>query len=123
MNILESVAIKPFIPAKDFELSQRFYLDLGFNLDLISDEIDYFSHGSYRFLLHKFYTKEQVTNLMMNMLVSNLDDWWRHIEQQNIAQKYKIVCSPPVERTWGVRDFTIVDPTGILWRIGEDTSN
>jgi uncharacterized glyoxalase superfamily protein PhnB len=123
MPILESVEIKPFIPARDFELSQRFYLDLGFNLDLVSDEVDYFSHGSYMFLLYNFYAKEQANNLTMSMLVNNLDDWWNHIEQQNIAQKYQIICSPPVKRTWGIRDFTIVDPTGIVWRIAENINN
>ena len=28
---------------------------------------------------------------------------------------------PPDERPWGMRDFTIADPTGVLWRIAQNT--
>ena len=32
MEELESVEIKAFVPAKDFELSKKFYQDLGFTM-------------------------------------------------------------------------------------------
>jgi len=25
-----------------------------------------------------------------------------------------------VDRPWGMRDFVIIDPTGVLWRIGQN---
>jgi uncharacterized glyoxalase superfamily protein PhnB len=31
-------------------------------------------------------------------------------------------CAPvprPEDRPWGIRDFVVVDPTGVPWRIGQ----
>jgi len=25
----------------------------------------------------------------------------------------------PVDQPWGIRDFVLTDPTGVLWRIGQ----
>jgi uncharacterized glyoxalase superfamily protein PhnB len=27
---------------------------------------------------------------------------------------------PPEDRPWGMRDFVLVDPTGVLWRIAQN---
>jgi len=40
---------RPFVPAKDFQLSRQFYLDLGFNL-LLDSEVAIFGIGSTSFL-------------------------------------------------------------------------
>jgi uncharacterized glyoxalase superfamily protein PhnB len=31
-----------------------------------------------------------------------------------------VKAEPPADRPWGLRDFIIVDPTGVLWRIGQN---
>lgn len=39
------------------------------------------------------------------------------------SQVLRVGCfgrvNPPENRPWGIRDFTIDDPTGVLWRIGQ----
>jgi uncharacterized glyoxalase superfamily protein PhnB len=30
------------------------------------------------------------------------------------------MAQPPADRPWGMRDFVIVDPTGVLWRIAQN---
>ena len=37
MSTLKTIELKAFVPAKDFELSKRFYQDVGFTLALDSD--------------------------------------------------------------------------------------
>jgi uncharacterized glyoxalase superfamily protein PhnB len=59
---------------------------------------------------------------MMHLLVTDVDAWWRHVEARGIASKYNINAGPPEDRPWGIRDFTLVDPTGVLWRIGQNIS-
>jgi hypothetical protein len=41
--------IKAFVPAKDFELSKRFYADLGFELAWSSGDLAYFHGGGTSF--------------------------------------------------------------------------
>ena len=60
MSNMTAVEVKAFVPAKDFDLSKRFYEDLGFSLAWASDALAYFRHGNSAFLLQNFYNKEQV---------------------------------------------------------------
>ena len=122
MSELETVEIKAFMPARDFALSKQFYQDLGFELAWSSENMAYLHHGNCSFLLQDFYVREHADNFMMHLLVTDVDAWWRHVEARGIASKYNINAGPPEDRPWGIRDFTLVDPTGVLWRIGQNIS-
>ena len=122
MSELETVEIKAFVPARDFALSKQFYQDLGFELAWSSENMAYLHHGNCSFLLQGFYVREHADNFMMHLLVTDVDAWWRHVEAKGIASKYNVAAGPPEDRPWGIRDFTLVDPTGVLWRIGQDIS-
>jgi len=120
---LNTVEIKAYLPSKDFDLSRRFYTDLGFTEALLSDEMAYFHAGSCSFLLQRFYQQDHAENFMMHLLVEDVDAWWRHVEAQQLSQKYAVRAEPPEDRPWGIRDFIIVDPTSVLWRIGQNIDN
>jgi catechol 2,3-dioxygenase-like lactoylglutathione lyase family enzyme len=120
MPNLTIVEIKAFVPAKDFALSKQFYRDLGFEVPWSSDDLAYVRHGASSFLLQKFYRQEHADNFMMHLLVEDLEAWWSHVEAQGLITKYGIRAEPPADRPWGLRDFVILDPTGILWRIGQN---
>jgi uncharacterized glyoxalase superfamily protein PhnB len=117
---LAIVEIKAYVPARDFERSKQFYQDLGFTMPWSSDALAYFRHGDSLFLLQNFYVKEHADNFMMHMLVKDADAWWQHIQTRGIAAKYGIRVDPPEDRDWGIRDLILVDPTGVLWRIGHN---
>lgn len=57
---------------------------------------------------------------MMHLLVEDVEAWWRHVEAKQLAQNYAVRVTPPEDRPWGIRDFAIDDPTGVLWRIGQN---
>jgi len=122
MGNLATVEVKAFVPARDFDLSKKFYKDLGFDLAWSSDALAYFCHGDSSFLLQNFYVKEHADNFMMHLLVEDVNAWWQHVQAQGIASKYGIKAEPPENRDWGLRDFILVDPTGVLWRIGQNIS-
>jgi hypothetical protein len=117
---LKTVEIKAFVPARDFALSKQFYADLGFEIAWSSEDLAYLHHGDCAFLLQKFYVKEHADNFMMHMIVTDVDAWWRHVEARGILSRYNIKTGPPEDRPWGLRDFILTDPTGVLWRIGQD---
>jgi uncharacterized glyoxalase superfamily protein PhnB len=114
------VEIKAFVPSKDFALSKRFYEDLGFNLAWSSAELAYLHHGNSSFLLQNFYVKEHADNFMMHLLVESVEAWWNHVQAKGLATKYGVYVEPPSDKPWGIRDFVICDPTGVLWRIGQN---
>jgi catechol 2,3-dioxygenase-like lactoylglutathione lyase family enzyme len=125
VNNPSAIELKAHLPAKDFETSKQFYQDLGFTLCWSEGNLaflhygDHGSHGKVGFLLQRFYVKEFAENLMMHLLVDDVDAWWTHVQDQQIPQKYGVRAGPPEDRDWKMRDFTLVDPSGVLWRIAQ----
>lgn len=115
---LETIEIKAFVPARDLAESLAFYEALGFEATRESDDLAYLAHGKTAFLLSHFYNPEHANNFVMHMLVANADDWYRNVVDSGVVEQFSVRTSPPDDRPWGIRDFTLIDPTGVLWRIG-----
>jgi catechol 2,3-dioxygenase-like lactoylglutathione lyase family enzyme len=127
MSDLDAIELKAFLPAKDFDLSKQFYQDLGFTLCWEEEAVAYLhhgdhgSHGKAGFLLQRLYVKEFAENLMMHLIVKDVDAWWASIQGRKIMEKYGVRAEPPEDRPWKMRDLILVDPSGVLWRIAQDT--
>jgi uncharacterized glyoxalase superfamily protein PhnB len=117
---LESLEIKAFVPAREFELSKRFYQDLGFTMASDDAGIAYFHHGECSFLLQDFYEPVHAENFMMHLLVSDVQSWHQHIIDTGIAEKYAVMLSDITHQPWGMNDFVIYDPSGVLWHFSEN---
>lgn len=74
MHNLNTVELKAFIPAKDFEISKQFYTDLGFTKSSDSEDIAYFCQGNCSFLLQYFYEQKHADNFMMHLLVEDIKE-------------------------------------------------
>ena len=111
--------IRPFIPAKDFELSKRFYETLGFDKVLDSD-VAIFNAGSGGFILQNYYQKEWADNFMMQLMVDDLDTWWAHIKALDLAKNFG-VAEPraPALQPWGLRIAFVTDPSGVQWHVAQ----
>ncbi len=125
MPELVAIELKAHVPARDFEVSKRFYQDVGFTLCWSNPGLAYLHHGPHGghgkpgFLLQDFYVKEFAENLQMHLLVQDVDAWWGQVQAKQISQKYGVEIGLPENRGWKMRDFTLVDPCGVLWRIGQ----
>ena len=117
---LKAVEIKAFVPARDFAASKSFYQALGFEVPWSSDDLAYVRFGETSFLLQKFFVAEHAHNFMMHLLVENVDDWYRHVMASGVVEKFGVRIEPPQDRPWAIRDFPLTDPTGVLWRIGQN---
>lgn len=120
MSNLNTVEIKAFLPAKDFQRSKQFYADLGFTLASDEQGVAYFYQGTCSFLLQDFYEKALAENLMMHLLVEDVDAWHRQVMASAIDQKYGVQVSAVQVRPWGLADFVLHDPSGIVWRIAQN---
>jgi uncharacterized glyoxalase superfamily protein PhnB len=109
-----------FVPAEDYELSRRFYRDLGFHENWGDDQICEFDLQGYRFLLQKFYVKDHAGNFMMHLMVEDANKWWEHIQNIGLAESYDLaVVRPPALQPWGLRVLYLSDPSGVLWHIAD----
>jgi hypothetical protein len=111
-------ALRPFVPAKDFEISKQFYADFGFRVEPLGDSLAAMHLGSHSFLLQKYYVEEWAGNFVMHMLVDDLDAWWQHLTSLNIASRYGVESprAPKLE-SWGLNVAYLFDPSGVLWHI------
>jgi uncharacterized glyoxalase superfamily protein PhnB len=117
---LQSIEVKAFVPAKDFARSLDFYQAIGFTLASNQGGVAYFHHGDCSFLLQDFHEPVHSANFMMHLLVTNADDWFAHVLASGVVERFGARVQPPQDQPWGMRDFVLFDPTGVLWRIGHN---
>ena len=110
---------RPFLPAKDFDLSKRFYEALGFT-KVLDGEVAIFRLGSSSFILQKYFQKEWAENFMMQLMVDDLDSWWTHISSLDLPGEFGVPApKPPAVQPWGLRVAYVIDPSGVLWHVAQ----
>ncbi len=121
MKNLRVTEIKAFVPSKDFEVSKQFYQDLGFTLASEGGGVAYFHFGHVSFLLQDFCAAGLADNFMMHILVEDVDAWWHHVQASGVLSKYRVKVTELETQPWRMRDFCLYDPSGVVWRIGQNT--
>jgi hypothetical protein len=113
-------ALRPFVPARDFALSQQFYVDIGFRAEKLAEQLIEMHFGPHSFLLQDYYNKEWASNFIMHALVGDLDDWWHHMEALNLSARYGVERPrAPKLQPWGLSVAYVFDPSGVLWHFAE----
>ena len=111
---------RPFLPTRDFDKSKAFYEALGFK-KLLDSEVAIFAVGGGGFILQQYYQKEWAENSMMQLMVDDLDGWWKHIEALDLPHTFGTPApKPPAMQPWGLRIAYVVDPAGVLWHIAQN---
>ncbi|HEY9840297.1 MAG TPA: hypothetical protein V6D23_07585 [Candidatus Obscuribacterales bacterium] len=113
---LSAKFLLPFVPAKDYELSKAFYLDLGFSQAYQDDQLTEYVLNDCRFYLQNFFEQSLANHFVLQLLVQDLDAWWARIQSQQLDKRYPGVrLHPPETKAWGQRILTLIDPSGVLW--------
>ncbi len=121
MANLRVTEIKAFVPAKDFEVSKRFYQALGFTMASEGGGVAYFRFEHVSFLLQDFCAEGLAENFMMHILVQDVEAWWQHVQASGVVATFGVTCTEVETQPWRMRDFCLSDPAGVLWRIGQNT--
>jgi catechol 2,3-dioxygenase-like lactoylglutathione lyase family enzyme len=115
----KAISIRPFIGAKDFELSRSFYRDLGFQERILSKDMSYYHTGAFGFYLQDAYVKDWIDNTMVFLEVEDVGHCWKQLQALDLTNKYEGVRLTPIrEYDWG-RECFVHDPSGILWHFGQ----
>ena len=115
-------SIRPFIGAKNYEISRGFYQDLGFQESILSPDMSYFKTDGIGFYLQDAFVKDWIDNTMIFMEVDDVKGFWNELLALELPSKYEHVKLTPIrELPWG-RECFLHDPSGILWHFGEFNS-
>jgi catechol 2,3-dioxygenase-like lactoylglutathione lyase family enzyme len=115
-------SIRPFIGAKDYELSRRFYRDLGFEESILSGDMSLFKTDAIGFYLQNAYVQDWIDNSMIFVEVEDVDRYWKELLALDLTIKYQGVKLTAIrDYDWG-RECFLHDPSGILWHFGQFSS-
>jgi catechol 2,3-dioxygenase-like lactoylglutathione lyase family enzyme len=112
-------ALQPFVPCDDFELSRKFYAEIGFEETFAGDGMAVFACGAYSFLLQNYKWPSARRNYMVQLQVNDVDAWWRRLEPLDLPGRYGAKVAAPADQPWGARVMFLHDPTGVLWHISQ----
>ena len=114
----QALSIRPFIGAKDYEISRSFYKELGFEEIVLSKNLSLFKLDKLGFYLQDANVKEWIDNTMIFLEVDNIEAHLEKITALNLPNKYPGVRVSEIQQLhWG-KEYFIHDPAGILWHIG-----
>jgi hypothetical protein len=120
---MDVVALRPFVPTADLETSLRFFGALGFTASRINDGLGVVELGPFSFLLQKYEAKGFAANYMMQVMVNDLDGWWKRIAALDLAATYAVKPpTAPARQPWGLTVAYVVDPAGVLWHFVQKPS-
>ena len=126
MNNLNVIDLKPFVPAKYFEVSKRFYLALGCKLQYDSEKLALFELDNCRFYLQDFYAKEYAENFMLHLSVEDADCWYQHVTK--LLKDFPVSDAGlpklmgPIKKEpapYNAKVCYLVDPTSVLIHIAQ----
>ena len=112
------VSIRPFIGAKNFEVSRSFYRDLGFKETIISHDMCVFEAENSSFYLQAYYVKDWINNTMLFLEVDDIDRYYNDLLALNLEHKYKGVELSSIRNEYWGRECFLHDPSGVLWHFG-----
>lgn len=123
MNKNKVNCITPFVPAKDYDLSLRFYKDLGFSQVAEIENATRLEIDGYGFWLQNYYVEEWAGNFMFCLYVEDIHAWCSKIDELNIDESYgntaKVFSRPHDQE--GAQMMQVADPSGVLWHIRQDS--
>ncbi|MEO0065898.1 MAG: hypothetical protein RI983_1224 [Bacteroidota bacterium] len=115
---VDPVSIRPFIGAKDFDLSRAFYTAMGFTENIINEKLSVYHFKGISFYLQNAYVKDWVDNTMVFVEIEDVSAFWDNLQSLKLTEKFpEVKLIAPKSFDWGTECF-VHDPSGILWHFG-----
>ena len=103
-----------YTPARDFEVSKRFYSALGFVLtEGFGDTMDCRLGGAV-FRLQNYFVKDWAENFMMKFDVDDVQAWYPHVKKVLDDDTYGNARAAEPEMVGDTKIMHVWDPCGVL---------
>ncbi len=115
----QAQSIRPFIGAKDYAESRRFYRELGFEEREVGAGLTLFRTERIAFYLQDAYVREWIENTMVFVEVERVTAQWAALRELELPGTFPGVKLTPIQtydRGW---ECILHDPSGVLWHFGE----
>lgn len=116
---MKLLSLEPFVPSgNNFEGSKQFFLELGFNINWDAGDYIGFERDGCKFILQKNDNKDFAENFMVNVKISNAEEFWNQVNEKQLPQKYGIRIGKPTVMPYG-KEVNIIDLAGVCWHFVE----
>lgn len=116
---MEFLSLEPFVPSgNNFEGSKKVFQELGFRVDWDAGDYVGFAKDGSRFILQRYDNKEFAENLMINVKVSNAEEFWKFVTEKKLPEKFGIRITEPKQQPYG-KEVNVIDLAGVCWHFVE----
>lgn len=116
MPPLAATDLRPFIPARNYGLSKRFYAALGWETRDVADGMALVTLGPQQhFYIQDYYLKDVAENAMLHVTVDDALAWHRHVASALSGDAFPGArVQPPTPQSYGALVTFVHDPSGVL---------
>ncbi len=116
---MKFLSIEPFVPSgSNFEGSKQLFQELGFKINWDAGDYIGFEKDGCKFILQKYDQVEFAQNFMLNVKVSNVEEFWKEVNEKGLQEKYGIRIGQPAQQAYG-KEVNIIDIAGVCWHFVE----
>ena len=116
---MKFLSLEPFIPSgNNFEGSKQFFQELGFNVAWNAGDFVGFEKDECRFILQKYDNKEFAENLMINVKVTEVEEFRKSAIEKQLPEKFGIRIGQVTRQPYG-KEVNIIDLAGVCWHFVE----
>jgi catechol 2,3-dioxygenase-like lactoylglutathione lyase family enzyme len=121
MPDLKATDVRPFIPARDFALSKRFYAALGWQTIDVGPKLALVRvGGEQHFYIQDHYAKDFAENTMLHITVDDATGWHAHVAAALQAGNFTSArVQSPSRQPYGASVVFVHDPSGVLLHLCE----
>lgn len=116
---MKFLSLEPFVPSgSDFDGSKQLFSALGFTTTWDAGDYVGFERDECRFILQKFDNAAFAENFMLNVRISNADEFYHDVMEKQLPATFGIRVSPPSDQPYG-REVNLIDLAGVCWHFVE----
>ncbi|WP_426105834.1 hypothetical protein [Massilia sp. TSP1-1-2] len=117
---LQASDIRPFLPARDFEMSKAFYVGLGFTIPWSDANMALLEVGNQRFYLQRYSVKDWADNSMLHITVADAQACYTQITALLATGKFPGArVAEPKQEQYGALVTYVWDPNGVLLHLAQ----
>lgn len=112
--------LRPFIPAKDFDVSKAFYEALGWKVEYLDGQLALLANAGRRFYLQRAWVKDWAENTMLFIPVADAQASYLAIRDALADGRYgEARVAPPRHQAYGALVTFVWDPAGVLLHLAQ----
>jgi hypothetical protein len=116
---MKFISLAPFVPSgPDFAKAKQLFIEIGFDLVWEQHGLAGFEKEECKFILQNYNDKHFAENLMLNIKISNAQEFYNHVIDKKLPEKFGIRITNPKQQPYGI-EVNVIDIAGVCWHFVE----